>query len=108
MKGPVATKKPVTADLRVRGVPVALREKVRARAGKKGQTMSRYVIDVLRKDTDHPPIEEWLEEFGRLPPIPVRGRMTAAQAVREAREERGEQLAKRAIEADAHVRRPGP
>lgn len=83
-----------TTDLQVRGLPVTLREKVRARAGKKGQTMSEYVIDLLRKETGHSSLEEWLDELRRLPPIPVKGVMTAAQAVRDAREERAEQLAR--------------
>ncbi len=98
MKRPTNAKtKLATTDLQVRGLPVALRDKVRARAEKQGRTMSQYVIEVLRKETDHPSLEEWLDELRRLPPIPIRGGMTAAQAVREAREERAEQLARRAM-----------
>lgn len=87
-------KSAATTDLQVRGLPVTIREKVRGRARRKGQTMSQYVIDLLRKDTDQPSLEEWLEEVRHWKPVPVRGGMTAAQAVREAREERAEQLAR--------------
>src|SRR3990172_4861177 len=77
-------KKARTTDLQVRGLPLSLREKIRTRARKKGQTMSRCVIDVLRKDTERLSLEEWLE-LVRAHPIRTRGAMTGAQAVREAR-----------------------
>jgi hypothetical protein len=91
-------KKEKTTNLQIRGMPPALRQKVRERAGKKGLTMSQYLIEVIRRETEQPSMEEWLEEVRSWEPIPVRGGMTAAQAVREAREERAEHLARGAIE----------
>ncbi len=72
-----------TTNIQIRGVPTSLRNKVRARATKKGQTMSQYLIDLIRTDTSRPTLDEWLEQARRWTPIPTR--MTGAQAVREAR-----------------------
>jgi hypothetical protein len=82
-------------NLQIRGVPPQLVSKVRQRATKKSQTMSQFLIDLLEREMSQPSMEEWLEEVRSWKPIPVRGGMTGAQAVREAREERAEQLARR-------------
>lgn len=92
-----AMRKVAKTDLQIRGLPVALRDKVRARADKKGQTMSEYLTELIARDVSQPSLEEWLEEVKRHP-IPTHGDMSGAQAVREAREERAEQLAKAAEE----------
>ena len=91
-------------NLQIRGVPVALREKVRARAAKKGQTMSQYVTEVLQRETAHLSLDEWLD-LVRRNRIPVHGGMTGAEAVREAREERAEQLARDAEERAKRAQR---
>lgn len=79
-------------DLQIRGMPVALRDKLRARAARKGRTMSQYLIELAERDVAQPSLEEWLERLRNRPVI--RHRMTGAQAVREAREERAERLAR--------------
>jgi hypothetical protein len=86
-------KEPKKTNLQIRGVSPELVAKVRERADKKNQTMSQYLIDLIRKETEHLSLEEWLDLVRRQPPTPVRGIITAAQAVREAREERAEHLA---------------
>lgn len=78
-------------DLQIRGVPVALRDKVRHRAKRKGQTMSQYLIEVLEREHARPSLEEWIAEVLSGPPS--RSKMSTARAVREAREERDKQLA---------------
>lgn len=80
-------------DLQIRGMSVVLRNRVRARAAKSGQTMSQYLIGLVEKDTEGRSLEEWLEDVRRWKPIAVRPGASAAQAVREAREERSEHLA---------------
>lgn len=97
-------KRGTTTDLQVRGVPVGLRETVRARAAKKGQTMSQYMIDLIRSDTDRSSLEEWLEKVRRNR-IPVASGMSAAQALREARGEREEHLAHVLEESTRRTRR---
>lgn len=84
-------KKRGQTDLQIRGLPTALRDKVRLRAKRKGQTMSQYLIEILEREHAQPSLEEWLEEILSQPRTALRG--DPAQAVREAREEREEQLA---------------
>lgn len=80
--------RPKKTDLQIRGVPVALRERLRARAARKGVSMSQYVIERLRQDLDLPTIDEWLDEVAKLPKIDLAALGTSgAQLVREARAE---------------------
>jgi antitoxin FitA len=74
--------------LQIRGVPVALRERLRRRAAGKGVSMSQYVIEILKDDLRRPTMAEWLAEVGRLPPINMGGE-TGADLVRAARREMG-------------------
>ena len=75
-------------DLQIRGVPVALRERLRRRAAGKGVSMSQYVIEILKDDLARPAMAEWLAEVGKLPPIDMGGK-TSAELVREGRKELG-------------------
>jgi hypothetical protein len=75
-------------DLQIRGVPVALRDRLRRRADGKRLSMSQYVIQILQDDLSRPTLEEWLAEVGKLPPIDLKGR-TGADLVREGRRELG-------------------
>lgn len=79
-------------NLQIRGLPEKLHDIVRRRAAKKGLTMSQYVIGLIEHDRERLALEEWLENIRRHP-IAVHGDMSAAQALREAREERAEHLA---------------
>lgn len=77
-----------TTDLQIRGMPVALRERLRRRAGGKGLSMSQYVIERLRQDLELPTIDEWLDGVAKLPRIDLRAlRTSGADLVREARAE---------------------
>src|SRR5579859_1556618 len=97
-------RKDARTNIQIRGASSALLEKLRARARSKGKTMSQYAMEVLQKDLAYPSLEDWLDEV-REQRIPVRGGMTGAQAVREAREERAEQVARGAIERMDRSRR---
>lgn len=90
-------RKDATTDLQIRRIPQRLVEELRARSRKKGKTMSEYAIDLLEQDLSRPTLDEVLDRIRRHR-IPVHGDMTGAQAVREAREERAEQLASAAAE----------
>ena len=81
----MSTKK---TDVQIRGVPVALRERLRRRADGKGLSMSQYVIEILKDDLARPTVAEWAAEVGKLPPVDLGGK-TGAQLVREARREMG-------------------
>ena len=75
-------------DLQVRGMPLALRERLRRRADGKGLSMSQYVIEILADDLARPTLAEWLAEVGKSPPIDLGGK-TGAELVREGRRELG-------------------
>ena len=75
-------------DVQLRGVPVALRDRLRKRADSKGLSMSQYVIEILAVDLARPPLSEWLAEVGKARPIDLRGK-TGADLVREGRRELG-------------------
>jgi hypothetical protein len=72
-------------DVQIRGVPVALRERLRRRAEGKGLSMSQYVIESLRDDLAHPTVAEWAARVGNRPPIDLGGK-TGADLMREGRE----------------------
>ena len=58
-------------DLQIRGVPVGLQRRIRAKAAGKGVSMSKYVIQILEDNVDEPEsINEWLDLVMSLPPIP--------------------------------------
>lgn len=81
-------------NLQIRGIPPEIVAKVRERAGKKGRTMSQYLIDLIERGMDEQEkLENWLDEVRTWEPIPVAPGTDVAQAVREAREERAEHLA---------------
>lgn len=75
-------------DLQLRGVPVALRDRLRKRADSKGMSMSQYVIEILQDDLARPTVAEWAAEVGKHPPIHLGGK-TGADLVRETRREMG-------------------
>ena len=58
-------------DLQIRGVPAKLQRRIRAKAARKGVSMSKYVIQILEDNLDEPnTINDWLDEVTSLPPIP--------------------------------------
>jgi len=85
MIGQMAGKK---TDVQLRGVPVALRDRLRRRADSKRLSMSQYVIEILQDDLARPTVAEWAAEVGKHPPIDLGGK-TGAELVREARREMG-------------------
>ncbi|HYK97300.1 MAG TPA: hypothetical protein VEU77_02805 [Candidatus Acidoferrales bacterium] len=84
-----------TTDLQIRGVPVALRERLRRRASRKGVSMSQYVTDLLDEDLAKPTIKEWLDEVAALPKIALPKDYDTAELMREEEEEREEELHRR-------------
>ncbi len=92
-------------DLRIRGIPSELRERLRRRAARKSVSMTQYVtqlirddlsqptrkrevIQILRDDIQRPTMREWLKELHKDPP--VRLPRPVADYLREARREEGE------------------
>lgn len=56
-------------DLQIRGVPMGLERRIRAKAARKGVSMSEYVIEVLEDNVDGSgTLGEWLDEIAKDPP----------------------------------------
>jgi hypothetical protein len=81
-------------NLQIRGIPSDLHDRVRREADRRGQTMSDYVIELIRNAPDERSIQQWLEEVRSWKPVPLKPGTDTAKAVREAREERADQLAR--------------
>ncbi len=72
--------------LQVRDVPERLHLRLKERAARRGKSLSAYVRDELERLASEPPLEEWIEELHRHPP--VRLRSNVADIVRRERDAR--------------------
>ena len=78
--------KRTTTDLQIRGIPVTTRDALRRKAESKGVSMSQYLVDLIRRDVEKLPLDEWLARVRADPPVDI-GR-PAADILRDVREER--------------------
>ena len=53
--------------LQVRNVPDALHHRLKVRAATNGETLTDYVLEILRRADREPTIDEWLAELRNLP-----------------------------------------
>jgi len=82
----VKPKTPKKTDLQIRGIPVKTRDALRRKAESKGVSMSQYLVDLIRKDVEKMPLDEWLAMVRKNPTIDIGG--PAADVLREVRDER--------------------
>lgn len=78
-------------DIQIRGVPVATRDRLRARAKAQGRSMSEYVLSLIENDLRLMSMDEWYEWQKARKPAKLRlpkGK-TVADLVREAKREAG-------------------
>ena len=74
-------------DLQIRGMSVSLQRRIRAKAARKGVSMSKFVIQILEDNLDEPnTINDWLDEVTLLPPVPGYKPGMGAAAVRRIRD----------------------
>lgn len=78
--------------MQVRNVPEETRRTLKARAAARGESLNSYVLDVLTRDVARPTVSEVLE---RAAARSEQTSISSADLVREARVERGEELARR-------------
>jgi len=74
-----------TTDLQIRGIPVATRDKLRRKAKSKGVSMSQYLIDLIDREVDAMPLDEWLALVRSDPPVNLG--VSAAELLREVHDE---------------------
>ena len=72
--------------IQVRDVPDSLHGTLKSRAAREGMSLSDFIKRELERVAERPTMREWLEGTQRAKPIP--SRRTAAQVIRELREER--------------------
>jgi hypothetical protein len=73
--------------IQVKNVPPAMYEELRRRARQDGLTIHDYVLRLIERDQRLPSKKDWLDRLDQLEPVAVS--RSAAELVREARDERG-------------------
>jgi hypothetical protein len=76
--------------IQVKNVPPAMHGELRRRAGQEGLTIRDYVLKLIERDQRLPSKADWLDRVAALEPVTVS--QSAAEVIREAREERDEEL----------------
>lgn len=77
--------------IQVRHVRAETHRELVRRARARGQTLTRYVEEILERETSRPPREEVFARIRALPKVDISG----AELIREARAERERELARR-------------
>jgi hypothetical protein len=76
--------------IQLKNVPERMHAEVRRRAEQEGLTMRDYVLRLIEKDQRLPSKRDWLDRIAELEPVDVS--QSAAEIVREGREEREREL----------------
>lgn len=79
--------------IQVKNVPPQMHSELRRRAEQDGMTIRDYVLKLIERDQRLPSRRDWLERVAALEPVSVS--RSAAEVVREAREERDRELTER-------------
>jgi hypothetical protein len=77
--------KPKTTDLQIRGIPIATRDKLRRKARSSGVSMSKYLIDLIDREVDTMPLDEWIAMVRKNPRVDIG--MSAADLLKEIHDE---------------------
>lgn len=80
-----------TTMIQIRNVPDALHRRLKARAATLGLSLSDYLRGEIERVAARPTPEEMVERLRALPPVELP--VSAAELVREGRQEREDQLA---------------
>lgn len=79
--------------LQIRNVPEEARRALKARAAARGESLNAYLLDLISREVARPSVGEVLERAARRA---ERAEVSAVGVLNAAREERGEQLGRRA------------
>jgi hypothetical protein len=91
--------------IQVKNVPPTVHGELRRRAEQEGLTIRDYVLKLIERDQRLPSKTDWLARVAELEPVAVS--QSAAEVIREAREERDEQLMERVDRGSSSKRRDG-
>ena len=73
--------------IQIRNVPEDVHRKLKVRAAESGKTLSDYLLEIVRRETEQPTLEEFLKRVKRKPPVYLD--QSSAEIIRELREEMG-------------------
>jgi hypothetical protein len=90
--------------IQVKNVPPAMHSELRRRAQQEGTTIRDYVMKLIERDQRLPSKQDWLDRVSELEPVSVS--QSAAEVIREAREERDRELVAR-VDRGASAKRKG-
>jgi hypothetical protein len=86
-------------NLQIKGLPEELHERLKERAAEAGMTQRDYVLKLIERDLRVPSKAEWLQRVRARSPVPG---VDGAEAVRESRAERIDELNARVDERLGH------
>ena len=72
--------------IQVRDVPEPVHRRLKSRAAREGMSLSDFIKRELERVAERPTMQEWLERTAQARPIPAK--RSAAQVIRELRDER--------------------
>ena len=72
--------------IQIRDVPESIHRILKSRAAREGMSLSDFIKRELERVAERPTMKEWLERTRHAKPI--RSRRTAAQVIRELRDQR--------------------
>jgi plasmid stability protein len=72
--------------VQIRDMPDQVHSILKARAAREGMSLSDFIKRELERSAERPTMREWLEQTRHASPIPMK--RSAAQIVRELRDER--------------------
>jgi plasmid stability protein len=72
--------------IQVRDVPETIHATLKARAAREGMSLSDFIKRELQRDAERPSMEEWLQRTRETRPVATK--RTAADVIREMRDER--------------------
>jgi antitoxin FitA len=81
------------ANLQIRNVSPKLHAELRRRAKKRGETMSRFIANILEREMALPPMDDVLDYIEGLDSI--ESEESSAETIRRLREERTAELSRR-------------
>jgi hypothetical protein len=91
--------------IQVKNVPPAMHGELRRRASQEGLTIRDYVLKLIERDQRLPSKADWLDRVAELEPVSVS--QSAAEMIREAREERDAELTARVGRVSSPQRKGG-
>jgi len=73
--------------IQIRNVPEDVHRKLKVRAAESGRTLSDYLLEIVRRETEQPTLEELVARIKTREPVELP--MSSAEIIRELRDEMG-------------------